>query len=130
MIEILGSRVKVSILLYLGLRGGSTGRHMAKVLKISPSQVFKALRQLELGKVIKRYQDEFYYLNSRYAYYHEILSMLQKEAGKHKQLIGRFLPRISEERHVDPLQVYRLIELREPSPPVQKFSDILRERYA
>lgn len=129
MIEIFGSRVKVAILLYLGLRGGSSGRHLARILKISLSQIFKALHLLVQSKIVTRYKDEFYQLNPQYPYYKELLSMIQKEGEHIKGKLNLFMPRIAEQRKVDPLSVYQLLELRGTSLQEKKLSDVLRERY-
>ncbi len=126
--ELIGSRVKVSILLYLGLRGGSTGRQLATVLKLHPTPVFKALNQLLQGKVVRN-DSGIYELNPLYRFHPELLAMLFKEAEDHPKTVSTFLPPIKKERQVDPLSIYRLIELRPSQPNKSKLSDVLRERY-
>lgn len=129
--ELIGSQTKVDMLLYLALRGGCSGRCLARTLKKSPTQVFKALSQLEGGHMITRYgAPSFYALNPRYRYYHELLSMLHKAANDKKQKKLFYMPRVSREKRIDPESVYELLALRGQSIKVPKLSDILRERYA
>lgn len=124
--ELLGSKIKVGILVYLGLRGGGSGRHLAEVLKRSPSQIFKALHALEKGKIIRK-EVSFYRLNPYYLYYKELLNIIHKNAARHSY---PFLPKIPLERKVDPIAVYELLNLRGPTTPIKRLSDRLRELYA
>ncbi len=129
--ELLGSKTKTMILLYLGLRGGTTGRRLSRILKINPTQIFKALRQLTTaGIVIQTHPSGFYALNVHYPFYEELLSMIHKQAAIMRKALRLFMPNIPEERRVDPLAVYDFIALRGAQKTTQKFSDILRKRYA
>jgi DNA-binding IclR family transcriptional regulator len=129
MIEIFGSRVKAVILLYLGLRGGSSGRNLARTLKIHASQVFKALNLLLKGKILRRYGRDLYALNPDYVHHETLLRMIEEEARQHPSLVKAFLPVIPREREVDPLSVYRLLELQGRRTSSTRLSDVLRERY-
>ncbi len=125
MYGLLGSQAKANIILYLGLRGASAGRHLAKRLNSSPTPIFKALRQLvREGLVIQTGSPPCYALNPRYRYYDEIIRMIYKSGPT------PYLPDIPEERHVDAVGVYELLSARGSSRSVSKLSDTLREKYA
>ncbi len=128
--ELLGSRVKEQILLYLGLRGGASGRRLARSLKTSPTQVFKALLQLKkIGVVLKFGPPYFYALNPDYVYYDELTRIIQK---KYDSLRKKpvYLPRIAEDRKIDPFAIYELSSIIGPGPKTIKFSEALKRRYA
>lgn len=130
MFGILGSEVKELILMYLGLRGGASGRKLGRATHKGVTQVFKALKQLEKNQIIIKSQKPFMYvLNPEYVYYPELLSMIQKNQHRHPRKFP-FLPVISASRKVDPISVYEFIELRGNQTPIEKFSDVLRTKYA
>ncbi len=126
--EIFGSHVKASLLLYLGLRGGTSGRELARILKIHPTQIFKALKQLTSSGILKYYQS-LYAINPFYIYHDELIRMIWKEAEKNKKFSRRFLPTIADDRRVDPLAIYELAALRKQTLPYPKLSDVLRKKY-
>ena len=129
MIEnLLGSHVKASILMYLGLKGGAAGREISRALKIHTTQVFKALKQLCDVKIIHHYES-FYALNPFHLFHEEIMRMIWKEAEKNKKFSRRFLPTIKEDRHVDPLAVYEIAALRKEKLAYPRLSDVLRAHY-
>lgn len=130
MFGIIQSRVKSDILVFLGLRGGYSGRGLAKRLHVSPSQVFKALHQLETSKIIlKLGSPSFYALNMGHPCHDELIRMITKA---YQANMGRylFLPKIREERRIDPEAVYEIIALRDKTITIEKFSDVLRKKYA
>ena len=90
--ELLGSRVKEQILLYLGSRGGTTGRRLAALLNSAPTPVFKALHQLEKAEIVTKFDSPpFYALNPNYTYYDELAGMIGKKLDSLKRP-PRFLP--------------------------------------
>lgn len=128
--KIFNSKVKVAILLYLGLRGGASGRALSTVLKIAPTPLFKALRQLVQGKIVLQVKNlSLYTLNRHFVFHEEILNMIQKEAKRQKSLVSRFLPSIKKERQVDPVAVYELLKIRGSYKNREKISDRLRALY-
>ncbi|HCU23691.1 MAG TPA: hypothetical protein DF383_01640 [Deltaproteobacteria bacterium] len=128
--KLLGSGTKEKILIYLGLRGGVSGRRLARTFKLSPTQVFKAIRSLaQIGLVKRDSSFNFYYLNTRHLFYEEMLHLIHKEAELHPRQTRAFLPNISPQRKVDPGAIFEILELR-GLPQHSKFSDILRQRYA
>lgn len=125
--ELLGSQVKERVLLCLGLRGGMSGRRLARLIKKSPTPVFKALHQLQRGGAIKKFGPPYFYALARdYPYYDELIRMIHKRAGKNPP----YLPRISEERRVDPLAVYEIANAMGRGPSMMRFSAALRRRFA
>ncbi len=127
--EIFGSQTKVDLLCYLGLRGASTGRSLARQLNASPTPIFKALRQLtDEAIILKMGQPSFYALNPHYRYYDEIIRMIYKSMDPTKT--PTFLPDIPEERRIDVIGIYELLAVRGTIVTTQKLSDRLRERYA
>lgn len=128
--EIWGSRTKASILYVLALRGGCSGRRMARLLKMAPTPVFKALAQLIAAKIIRRAGSAFYALNPDYPHYLAILQMVEKELELHGSKFRGFYPVLPEERRVDPLAVYEIASLRGATAgKAERFSDVLRNKY-
>lgn len=131
MIDLMGSVVKEQILLYLGLRGGISGRKLARVLQKSPTPVFKALRQLEkLGVVVRVGSPKMYTLNRDYPYFDELVSIIEKRVRMTNKLIS-FIPHIAPDRRVDAVSVYEFLPFRDAGNiKSEKFSDVLRKKYA
>ena len=130
MFGLIESRTKSVLLLYLALRGGCSGRGLARKLRISPSQIFKALRYLKKHKVIIQFvSPTFYALNPRHPCYFELASILDKAYRAHP-LRYPFLPPIAPDRKVDPKSVYEIIALRGQTTSFEKLSDVLRRKYA
>ena len=133
MLGLIESQTKIDILVYLGIRGGCSGRQLARQLRKSATPVFKALRSLEKNKIIQKQGSPlFYTLNTRHPCYQELVSMIHKTFGTHRNKY-HFLPKIKSDRKIDPIAVYEMAALRENSAtvsPIPKFSDILRKRYA
>lgn len=128
--ELLGSRVKEQILLYLGLRGGASGRRLARNLKTSPTQVFKALLQLKKSGIILKFGPPFFYvLNSDYIYHDELIRIIQKKYDALRKKPA-YLPLLADDRKVDPFAVYELSSVIGPGPKIMKLSEALRRRYA
>lgn len=128
--ELLGSHVKEQILLYLGLRGGTSGRRLARVLKMSPTPVFKALHQLvRHGVVSKSGPPYFYALNQDYIYFDELIQMIFKkyEALNKKPAYSRALPR---ERQIDPIAIYRFLPVLGKASKSVSLSEALRKWHA
>lgn len=120
--ELLGSKVKAAIIFYLALRGGTSGRRLARALKISPTQVFKALRPMVAqGWILANPQFRYYALNPRHLFYEDFRNMIHKEVTQH--------PSLPAERKIDPLAVYQILSLRGTSPHSEKISDRLRDLY-
>ncbi len=129
MIEaLLGSHVKAGILIYLGLKGGTSGRQLARALNIHTTQIFKALKQLRAAKIVAHY-GSFYALDPFHPFHDELLRMVWKETAKNKKWARRIFPIIPEDRRIDPLAVYELASLRKETIPYPKLSDVLREKY-
>lgn len=127
--EIFGSEIKVKILMYLALRGPSSGRDLAKVLGVSASQIFKALRQYTQQGILI-HAPYGYAMNRRYFFYKNLLEMLLKEYKFHAKKYKHFLPYLKETQKIDPIAVYELIALREKKVIFEKLSDVLRKNYA
>ena len=68
-------------------------------------------------------------LNPNYVHYDALLRIIQKEAKKHPLAVKSFTPAVPHEREVDPLSVYRLLELQGRRTSASRLSDVLRERY-
>ncbi|GEM_PF-2605078 len=133
--EIFGSQTKTSILVYLALRGGSAGRKLARELSLAPSQIFKALQQLQKQKIILKTEvneTSFYRINDQYAFHDELRALIHKEAVLHPKKY-RFLPNLPLERQINPFSVYEFVKIRnqgkKTQAPRHKFSDVLREKY-
>lgn len=128
--ELLGSKVKEDVLLYLGSRGGIGGRSLASVLKRSPTPVFKALRQLEKNGIIKKSgTPSFYVLNPAFPYLDELISMIDKKINSMKKP-PRFLPHLPEERKIDPFAVYKLRKLLGRGPQRESLAQALKKKHA
>lgn len=128
--KIFKSKIKVAILLYLGLRGGCSGRRLSQILRTAPTPLFKALRQLVKSHIVHQIENpSLYTLNSHFPFYEEILNMIQKEAIRQKKFVSRFLPSVKKEREIDPLSIYQFLEMRGKNLNKEKFSDLLRNRY-
>ncbi|MBI2335404.1 MAG: MarR family transcriptional regulator [Deltaproteobacteria bacterium] len=122
---LLNSTAKEKVLLYLGLRGGCSGRRLAKVLKKSPSQIFKALNQLIKAGIIKKEPScTFYVLNRHYPYYEELISIILKKS-EHLPKSNLIIPKIQLNRKVDPIAVYEILELRNSNLSYPKLSKAL-----
>lgn len=96
---------------------------------MQPSQIFKALHQLEDAGIVDRYGRSLYTLDTAYPFYTDLLSILSKEAELHPSSVRSFLPLPNADRRVDPLAIYEMVSLRGPAPQAQKISDLLMERY-
>lgn len=128
--ELLGSQTKEQILLYLGLRGGATGRRLARIIKKSPSQVFKALRQLETAGIVLRFgTPSFYILNSNYIYFDELVGIISKWQSSHKRKLS-WIPNLPEKRKIDPYSVYEFLGVLKRGPKCKSFSHTLRKWHA
>lgn len=132
MMELLGSHTKELILLYLGLRGGISGRKLAQKLRLSPTPVFKALRQLVQAGVIKQNEKvALYSLDSDYPFYKELVSIIRKTAELSPKLVQSFMINFKRERQVDAEAVYEFVEQRPKlNIPYEKLSDRLVKIYA
>ncbi len=130
MIELIKSKTKLDILVYLATRGGCAGRQMARRLHKSATPVFKALKNLEKNQIIKKEGPPFFYsLNTRHPCYPELVSILNKTYEAYPTRY-RFLPKIKPDRKIDPISVYEIVALRSNPIRVPKLSDTLRKRYA
>lgn len=130
MFGVIESRTKSDILAYLGLRGGCAGRKLARILRKSPSQVFKALKSLRHSKIINKFGPPYFFaLKPSHPCSTEIISMIYK-AYEARPSDYPFLPRIRSERKIDPEAIYEIVALRGPGPAVEKLSDVLRKKYA
>lgn len=134
--ELLGSRLKVQILLYLMLRGATSGRQIALGLQHSLTPVYKALHHLQRAGILEqREKQRGYRLNPDYLYYEELVHMLWKYAEHDDEGLNLYqdlLPSISRSRRVDPSHVYKILQVRgtENKPvSVVKLSDQLRALY-
>ncbi len=129
--KILGSKTKQSILLYLGLRGASSGHRLSSILGIGPSQTFKALRSLIEAGVIRHFKrPSLYALNPHHPFNHEIVRLIEKEAEMSPQAIKKFYPRIPANRKIDLPSILNIIQFQKSPRKVKKLSDVLREKYA
>lgn len=128
--ELLGSKVKEDVLLYLGSRGGMSGRGLALILRRSPTPVFKALRQLEKNGIIKKSgTPSFYVLNPDCPYFDEIISMIDKKLNSMKKP-PRFFPHLPEERKIDPFAVHELRKMLGRGPQRESLAQALRKKHA
>lgn len=126
--EIFGSHTKYLILMYLSLKGAMSGRGLSNKLSISPSQIFKALHQLEsAGIVNKDTKNHLYYLNKKYYLYQELVQIILKESEKNT---FPFFPKIKPSRKIDPFFVYQLHELNPSHQKHIKLSNCLRGIHA